>query len=585
MTRSYRWKLFAACMAAISLLLVLLAGLGFVAFKNYYLSNLEARLVNEANLVADMTSYRQGDGTGIRSYQDICISAARDSASRITIIDADGVVLGDSEASPGQLDNHSSRPEVYSALHGDTGVQIRYSDTLAMDMLYVAVPFNNADKKGAVRLAMPLADLQSIYNHALTGLLGIALLCALLALLLSFALSRYFARPLQSITDAVQDMARGNLKRRINLHSTDELGILAQNFNEMGQHIEASIAEISAVKNRLEAIFSNTVNGIMLIGHDGLLVYANPAAMALLSLEDTFIGRRYTEIIAAYEILAMIDEAVKSKQPVKRTVFLRRRSDRIVELNVVPVVYKDMASQDLLLILNDITALKHLEQVRKDFVANVSHELKTPVATISGFAETLLEEGQESANVEEFTKIIYDEAQRLTNLINGLLTLSRLESDQVLPNIQKVNMNALIADISARMTKLAGLSDIKIVCHLPEQAVWLDSDPELIDPILVNLLDNAIKYSSAGSQIEVGLEDGPDRMVIIVKDNGMGIPAAELPRIFERFYRIDKARSRKTGGSGLGLAIVKHLVENLKGDIEVSSAIGQGSTFRITLFK
>jgi len=322
------------------------------------------------------------------------------------------------------------------------------------------------------------------------------------------------------------------------------------------------------------------------VAADGRISYANPVALALLGGNTSMVGKKPFETIGNYELLNMIDEVRLTCQSIYKEISLFNRGEKVLVAHAIPIPEKEgYLPAGVLLVLNDISELNKLETVRKDFVANVSHELKTPVASISGFAETLLEEGQESANVEEFTKIIYDEAQRLTNLINGLLTLSRLESDQVLPNIQKVNMNALIADISARMTKLAGLSDIKIVCHLPEQAVWLDSDPELIDPILVNLLDNAIKYSSAGSQIEVGLEDGPDRMVIIVKDNGMGIPAAELPRIFERFYRIDKARSRKTGGSGLGLAIVKHLVENLKGDIEVSSAIGQGSTFRITLFK
>lgn len=586
MGKSYGWKLSAAFLATIALLLLLLTGFGYAEFKNYYLNNLEARLTREAYLVGDMTRYRTTEEGTRRSYQEICLKAAQDSQTRVTIVDSDGTVLGDSEVAPEQLDNHSSRPEIYTALHGGTGVEIRYSDTLGMNMLYVAVPFNNSDKSGAVRMAMPMGDLQVIYNNALAWILGTAFICGLLALLLSFVLIQYFSRPIREITAAVQDMAAGNLRRRISLHNTDETGILAHAFNEMGQHIEENVYQISEVKNRLEAILNNTVNGIMLIDRDERLVYANPAADSLLGLGDKFIGRKYAEIIAAYEILAMLDEARSTGQPVKRVAVLYTRGERTVEANVVPILNQGSNPNDILLVLNDITEMKRLEQVRKDFVANVSHELKTPVTAISGFAETLLENNDKDPAVEtEFTRIIYDEAQRLTLLINSLLTLSKLESENVHLNLQSLDLTLLIRDTINRMSKLAALKGITISYEAPSETVEISSDPELIEPILINLLDNAVKYSPDGSRVEVGLQDLPNRVVITIKDNGIGIPAAELPRVFERFYRVDKARSRKTGGSGLGLAIVKHLVENLNGQIAVTSTPDQGSAFSVTLFK
>ena len=586
MNKSYHRKLFAAFLATILVLLVLLSGLGYFQFTTYYLHNLESRLAKEAYLTADMARYRtQADGVK-RSYQDICLTAARDALTRVTIIDSQGIVLGDSEVSPGQLDNHSSRPEVYAALHGETGVEIRYSDTLDMNMLYVAVPFSDGENSGAVRMAMPLADLQDIYKNALLGILGIGLGCGILALILSFLVIPYFSRPILEIAAAVQDMAGGNYSRRISVHSDDELGVLAHAFNNMGQHIEQNLHQISEVKNRLEAILSNTVNGIMLIGHDGRLIYANPAAVALLGLGEDFIGRNYTESIAAYELLCMIDEAKVSLQPIKRSIVLHTRGGNIAEANVVPIINNGVSSQDILLVLNDITEMKRLEQVRKDFVANVSHELKTPVSAISGFAETLLDEGiSDQFNAVEFTRIIYDEAQRLTHLINSLLTLSKLESEPVSLNMQIIDLNSLMATTAARMNNLAGLKNITINYYDRGEAVNLKSDPELIEQIMINLLDNAIKYSSEGNIIELILEESADRVIIKVKDHGTGIPAAELPRIFERFYRVDKARSRKTGGSGLGLAIVKHLVENLHGQIAVESTIGTGTVFSVTLFK
>jgi two-component system phosphate regulon sensor histidine kinase PhoR len=294
-------------------------------------------------------------------------------------------------------------------------------------------------------------------------------------------------------------------------------------------------------------------------------------------------GSKYVEIITPYELLAMIDEAKSSRQSVKRSIVLHTLGARIIEANVVPITNAGLDTQDILLIFNDITEMKRLEQVRKDFIANVSHELKTPVASISGFAETLLAEGgKDPDNVVEFNRIIYDEAQRLAHLINDLLELSKLESDEFSLNLQKVKITRLVDDMVVRMSKIAGLRNIHINYDNPGDIPEMNSDPELIDLILINLLDNAINYSSAGGQIDVGLEDLGDRVKIRVRDNGIGIPEQDIPRIFERFYRVDRARSRKTGGTGLGLAIVKHLAENLKGEITVESALGKGSTFSFT---
>ena len=586
MFRSYRWKLLSSYLLVITILLGLLGGMGFVNFKNYYLKNLEERLTKEALLVADMTKYRNGAEDIIRSYQEICDTAAQDSFARITIIKADGVVLGDSSAQSDQMDLHNNRPEVYAALHGEIGVEMRYSDTLKINMLYVAVPFTNQDINGVVRIAMPLTELQSIYNHILLVIFIAVVLCGLLAFILSFILAQYFSRPLQNITAAVKDMARGNLKRRTSYHSNDEMGVLAEAFNEMGQHIEQSMGEVSEVKKRLEALLNNTVNGIVMIGAEGRLTYANPAAASLLGLHDDFMGRKHIEVISTYELLDMIDQARNSMQAVKRSIVLHTLGARTVEANVVPIRNEQITSQDILLVLNDITEIKRLEKVRKDFIANVSHELKTPVATISGFAETVLDEsGKNQENVMEFTQIIYDEAQRLSLLIYDLLELSKLESDENNLNMQTLDLSHLVGENVDRMVKVARLRKINIEYNQPPKSIELISDPDSINQILSNLLDNAIKYSMDEGQIEVKLEELSDQVKISVSDSGIGIPGKEIPRIFERFYRVDKARSRKTGGTGLGLAIVKHLVENLGGQITVESTLGQGSTFSFTIPK
>ena len=586
MIRSYRSKLVASFLGVTLLLLVLLGIVGYSYYKFTYLSNLETRLTREAYLVADMTRFRAGDGPALRSYSDICTTAARDSATRVTIIDSRGVVLGDSEVDPSALDNHSSRPEVYIALQGQTGADIRYSDTLGMNMLYVAVPFSNEEDSGAVRLALPLAELQAIYDSALAGILLTTFLCGLIAVLLGLWLAQRFSQPVKDITMAVKDVAGGNLRRRISVHSGDEIEELAHAFNDMAQHIEKNIEEVTEVRNYLQAILDNTVNGVLMIGRDDRVVYANPVSASLLALGNEILGKKYVEIITTYELLAMIDEVKQNGNSIKRTIVLHTLGGKIIEANALPIYDSSIFVRDILVILNDITEIKHLEQVRKDFVANVSHELKTPVASISGFAETLLAEGgKDPVTTQEFIRIIYKETQRLARLINDLLELSKLEADAFKLHLQQVDLNQLAQDAVARMANTASFRSIEIDYFHPGAAVQLNSDPGLIDLVLINLLDNAVNYSKDGGRVEVGVEDLGDKVKVWIKDNGIGIPMRDIPRIFERFYRVDKARTRKTGGTGLGLSIVKHIVENLNGQVAVESTEGRGTAFYVTLPK
>lgn len=582
MFRTFRWKMTGSYFLLIMLLSIIAGGLVFCGFKSYYLQNLELRLTREANLIADMAKYI-GPET-VDSYQDLSVIASRDSATRVSIINQDGVVLGDSEFDSRQMDIHKSRPEVYQALHGKVGVAMRYSTTKKIKMLYVAVPFKNQEKSGVVRMAMPLAELAAINKRILIIMLLAWLTAAFLATILSLLMAKRFSGPLDEITTVVQDMAGGNLERRICYQSDDELGILARAFNDMAEHIEQGVSEISEVKNRLEALLENTVNGILMVDAEGRISYANPVALALIGIRGSIIGRNKSEVINNYEILETIDQVKNNLKPVRKELLLHILEGKTVEVNIVPIMNTETTVQGVLVVLNDITELKRLEQVRKDFVANVSHELKTPLATISGFAETLLDEGGENPQtVMEFNRIIYDEAQRLNQLINGLLELSRIEAEQTELNIIPVNVAELLQrniNIVQRQYnhKNISLHRIPVGC----QPV-ISSDPVLIAHVLSNLLDNAIKYSPENGLIEVILEELEDKVAITVHDNGMGIPRQELSRIFERFYRVDKARSRKTGGSGLGLSIVKHLVENLGGQITVESKLDEGSKFSVIL--
>jgi two-component system phosphate regulon sensor histidine kinase PhoR len=584
MFRNFRWKLTGSYLILILLLVTIGGSMVFSSFKNYYLQNLEQRLTREAYLIADMVKYIEPDKTN--AYQDICDKVSRDNGTRVSIIDQNGVVLGDSEADTSMLDIHKSRPEVYQALHGKVGVAMRYSKTLKINMLYVAVPFTDQVQSGVVRVAMTLSELTAINQRILMLMLFALLVSAGLAVLLSLLMAKRFSDPLNEITTVVQEMSEGNLKRRIIANQgIDELRLLAGAYNDMADNIEQGVSDLNEVKNRLEVVLNNTVNGILMIDAEGKISYANPAALVLLGMQTDIIGHNKTEVIKNYAILETIDQVKSELRPVRDELMLHL-SGKNVEINIVPILNAARTNQGVLVVLNDISELKRLEQVRKDFVANVSHELKTPVAAISGFAETLLDEGGDNPEtVMEFSRIIYEEAQRLTSLINGLLELSRLESEKAAVNILPVDIDKVLRSALTLAQRQPNSQQVTLEYIPAASQPVIASDTEFITQVVSNLLDNAIKYSPAGGKIQLQLEAFEDMVKINVIDTGLGIPEKEIPRIFERFYRVDKARSRKTGGSGLGLAIVKHLVEQLGGQVSVESKLGEGSVFSVILPK
>ena len=454
-------------------------------------------------------------------------------------------------------------------------------------MLYIAVEAGNNDFSGVVRLSMPIDELEANYRHLQYIIMLAILFTGVLAMGISFKLADRFSMPIRSITETVKEMARGNLKKRAYYNSDDELGILTAAVNSMAEYLDNSINEISEVKTRLETVLDNTVNGILMLDIEGRLSYANPMALSLLSIDLNFAGKKHVELINNYQIIELIDEVKEKGEAVRKQVVLHTLGEKVVEVNAVLIDNKETNSREgVLLVLNDITETKRLEQVRKDFVANVSHELKTPVASITGFAETLLSEvGDCSENVQEFSKIIYDESQRLKRIINGLLELSRLESGHFAIKKEEINIAVLIKNVIDTVKNTANSNKVLIDFDSPEEEVFINADADLIFQVLLNLLDNAIKYSPEDKTVRVYLQGDEKELRVSVADQGDGIPEKEVKRIFERFYRVDKARSRKTGGTGLGLAIVKHLVENHGGQVGVENLNGEGTRFYFTLPK
>ncbi|HRW11997.1 MAG TPA: ATP-binding protein [Syntrophomonas sp.] len=584
MFKSFRGKLTGSYLLIILMLLLIGGAMTYFGFKDYYLHNLQQRLTREAMLIADIIKYMQPESAA--TYHELCATAARDSAMRVSIIDQDGQVLGDSDYDASQLQTHKSRPEVYQALHGQTGVAIRYSATEKVNMLYVAVPFAHQQQTGVVRLAMPLSDLAAI-NHKILMIMLLALfISAALALLLSLYMASRIAGPLVEITAATRDLSSGNLQRRISCYGDDEMAYLASAFNDMSGNLEKGMIALNDMKNRFQTLLENTVNGIVLIDPGGIVSYANPAALKLLQIAEVMIGRSKTEVINHYELLEMISQVEAGWQPLHKELVLHQSGGKTVEVNIVPIGGDERSHQGVLAVLNDISDLKRIDQIRKDFVANVSHELKTPLASISGFAETLMHtSGEEQETVQEFSRIIYEEAQRLKTMINSLLELSRLEAEQSVVAFQPTDVDAVLRQALQVMQHQSRTQMINLEYLAPAGKPMIESDPDLIMQVVNNLLDNAVKYSAPGGTVKLQLEESESHIIIKVIDSGVGIPEPEQQRIFERFYRVDKARSRKTGGSGLGLAIAKHILEKLDGSITVISKPGEGSVFAVCLPK
>lgn len=579
MYKSFRWKLITAYFLLILIVLTIAGGIIFYAFKNFYLTTLEKNLINESSLITEIIKYSQSRS----KFQEICDAAAENSNSRVTIIDDSGVVLGDSQYDCHEMELHNDRPEVNKALQGEIGMEMRYSHTIKMQMLYVAVPFMQDNKRGVVRLSVALKKLQDIYKNIWLIILIAISISSISSFIISLFLAERFSRPLHDIIGAVNDMASGNLKRHVLYKSNDELGILSESFNNMAEHIERSVDEISELKNRFEILLENSINGIIMFDVEARMSYANPVASTLLSLDRESIGHKHVEIINNYELLEIIDGVRNEGKAIGSEIRLYFPDYKIINVYAIPL-QGSLESSGIMLILNDITEIKRLENVRRDFVENVSHELKTPVATISGFAETLLDEDAEDIeNVKEFSKIIYDESQRLSKLVTGLLELSRLESDSSWLNKKQLDIGELINQIINIVKQRNMLKDNRIEFIRPAEPVIINSDEELVSHVLHNILDNAIKYSSDRDTVTVKLETEGEKIRVSVIDNGIGIPVTDIQRIFERFYRVDKTRSRKTGGTGLGLSIVKHILGRLGGEILVTSIDGKGSTFTFTL--
>lgn len=514
-------------------------------------------------------------------------TVAAEADCRVTIIAADGVVLAESSQEPEPMPRHANRPEVAEALAGRTGWVVRHSFTLDADLMYLAVPLHvDGRVAGVLRLAVPLTQV----NRAVWDVsVQIALAAGLIVLLsagLALMLSRRISRPLETIREAADRFARGELDHRVRLRQSDEIGRVAASLNDMAGQMDEKIQTVRRQASQLEAILASMTEGVIAVDAAGVLLRVNAAAARLLSVPAEAIGqRRLAEVVRNSQLDALLADVAAGAAAEAELAIRAEPGERTVQ--VTGSVLRDPAGRGIgaLLVFNDVTHLRRLERVRQDFVANVSHELRTPITSIKGFVETLRDGAiDEPEQARRFLGILATQADRLNSIIEDLLTLARVEQEGGRTEIPlaRGSIEPAIRHAVALHESAAQARQIAVTVDCPAGLSARINGP-LLEQAVANLLDNAIKYSEAGQSVSIAAAAAGGDVEIRVADRGCGIPAEHLPRLFERFYRVDKARSRQLGGTGLGLAIVKHIINAHGGSVAVDSTPGQGSTFRIRI--
>ena len=585
--KSFRLKLIISYAAVI---LISFAFLAFFLDKNLEensLKDIKSSLIIQARLIENQINIEIIKKESPFFLEELVKALSRDAKCRITLIDTKGKVLADSEKQLEEIpkmENHIGRPEVRKALSGDIGIDIRYSPTLKIDMLYAALPIKDSNEiTGVLRLALPLANVQK----TLFVIRKIVILELVLALIFAFILGSILAartiEPINKMIYASRRFSEGDLGRRVTVSSQDEIGELAATFNKMTQDIEDKIRKIEEQNQKLAAIFNSMIEGIIVIDKAGCLISINPTIERIFGISKKEVeGKLFLDKIRNNDILEVIDKVLKAGKSVSGEITIVYPVRKIFDINATPIF--DLHSVGgCLIVIHDVTEVRRLETVRSDFVANVSHELKTPLTSITGFIETLLEGAlDDKENSREFLRIIQEHAARLNNLVNDLLSLSHLESREIVLDKKGINLRQLAEEVILGFRSQLKKRDIEVRNELPV-LLLIKADRNRIEQVLTNLIDNAIKFNKEKGCVSIHSQEVNGKIKIIVEDSGMGIPEKDIPRIFERFYRVDKARSRELGGTGLGLSIVKHIVELHEGKVGVESTEGFGSKFWFTI--
>jgi len=511
----------------------------------------------------------------------------RESGTRLTVIDVDGTVIADSEEQADRMDNHLRRAEIQESIRSGEGKAERFSATLRTTLLYRARPVRFEDQQlGFVRVSVPLTSLKERLAHLRRLVLLGCGAGALAAGVAAWFLAQRVTGPINSMRELARAIARGDYAQNAQTSTGDELGELGRALNQMTGELRVRMETIVSDRNKVLAILGSMVEGVVAVDRDDRVVHMNEVAGRLLrSSPSESVGKRIWEVTRLVEVCEILDLARRRASEVGDEARLSLGGGEArIELRATPLVDGSGALSGAVVVLHDVTELRKLEGMRRDFVANVSHELKTPLTAIRGLVETLIEDREmPPATRERFHEKIRDQSARLASLVGDLLTLARVESQGLSGERQALDLRATLRECAARFAPLCEAKGLSLEVQAAAEPLVVEGDEESLRQIVDNLLDNALKYTPPQGRVVVSALARGREALVEVRDTGIGIEPRDLERIFERFYRVDRARSRELGGTGLGLSIVKHLTLSLGGSVSVESQVGRGSTFRIAL--
>ncbi|MGD0791141.1 MAG: ATP-binding protein [Terriglobales bacterium] len=506
------------------------------------------------------------------SLADITAQEGQAAGARATVIDPTGKVLADSEADPSRMENHAHRREFASALAGEVGVDERKSQSLGVPFVYVAAPVSG----GAVRLAYPLPEIETADRPLNMALFWGSLTAFVFAVLVAAAASQYVGWRLQRIVNFAERVAAGDLTARIASTSSDEIGQVASALDKTTHRVEESYARVQTSQRELETLLNSMQDAVIAVDGDGRVQWAN-RGMDRLLLRAPRLNAPLIDSVRDPDFLAAIQEAARDH------VVTSARSNTIAPGRTFDVTAAPMPGGGAVAVLRDLTETERMEKTRRDFIANVSHELRTPLTSIQGYTETLLDSPLEDHHLRDFLEVIRKNAARMSRLTEDLLTLARVESGEQRFDMQRVSAEELLQDALESFREVARSYGVELVIENSVPASHVNADREAMHQIFSNLIENALKYAASGKKVILGARAAASGVEFYVRDFGPGISSEHLPRLFERFYRVDKARSRESGGTGLGLAIAKHIVFAHEGTIRAESELNHGSTFLFTL--
>jgi two-component system phosphate regulon sensor histidine kinase PhoR len=568
--------------------------------KDSYISKLRESLIIQAHLIADQIPMSLTD-----NLDRPCKGFKEKTGARVTIIDSSGHVLGDSDETSKRMENHSTRPEIKDADFSGVGSSIRFSKTIQRNLFYLAIAINQDSNKKFLRLSVSLHDVETAINKIRMKIISASIITFFIIVAIGLFQTKRITKSIEEIAAFSEDIRTGNFKRRLFLKERGELGELGKNISNMAQELNKRLTQSEEEKNKMEAILRNMSDGLILTDTKGRIILSNSAVRNLFGIESDIGGKTLMEAFRKAELLEIIDNVIENKEGVSREIEVSYPKELYLMVTAAPyTVQKEISG--VVLTFHDITRLRRLEEVRKDFVANVSHEIKTPITAIKGYAETLLDGAlDDRENAQRFLETIKNHSERLNTLVNDLLTLSRIELGDIKIEKTNVDLNEVVDAVFGTLKDKARGKGLYLKKQISPELKEIKADRNRLIQILLNLVDNGIKFTeeggitikvqsskfkvqsppyppfTKGGQGEISDSSLGDFVEILVEDTGIGIPKKHLTRLGERFYRVDRARSRELGGTGLGLAIVKHLIKAHGWEMRIESTEGVGTALHI----